>query len=504
MGRLDTLKDKYFPQDAGYSRREQLGYCGGIFGNSMGQDIATTYSDIFARKYLKIEAPNITLFDNVVLAVGGLAGSLAGYILDTPAKPKKLTPAKRITGIMPIPVALAAMLMFVVPTNDPTRNFIWKAIFHLIFTVTDTFYDSALNAMSLRIATDQKDRKTFFTVGTLASSLGSMVPGWIISPLVGSTKDVGVQKSIYFIASLVFCILGTVSMFVPFFTLNEKIRLTQRPEKEKLVWDKQTVLAILHNRTFVITEIGSFFEQIRQISYKLLHYLYQDLLQDLRIEAPVGALSGSLAYAGLLLVPSLSKRFTTRTILSGGFAYTGFFYTLMGLLGRKHGIKKMRRHKLLYGLLIGLAGMPNYAISASKKILVGDSTDYMEWYAEKEYGKPIRAEGFISSVQSVLGNVFNWICTNTYDIFFDTFNYKPNITDPETGQDLPVDQTSETLNGIFKLFIWCGMIGNFLAAATYLFENYHGAKKAAVTAELAEIRARRQLAQADVAEVEIP
>ena len=501
MGRLTALKEQYFPSDASYSLRDQLGYCGGIFGNSMGQDITSDFADMFARDYMKIAPKKITLFDNVALFFGFLSGTLSGYILDTPEKPGKKSMAKRISGAAPLPFALASVMLFVVPSGSATVNFIWKAIFHLIFNVSDVFYDASMNTMSLRITTDPKDRKNFYTVGTFSAVLGSMLPGWIIPILVDRAGSFEAEKKCFFVTTLVFAVVGLISMFIPFFMMNEKVHLTKRTEKEKLVWDKQTVMAILHNRTFIITEIGTFFEMVRKLSYRLLNYFYRDVLLDFDLSAPMGALSGTLGYVGLLAVPFLNKRFSARTIVSGGFAYTGLFFTVIGLLGRNRSIDKLRRLKLLFGLLIAFSGMPNHAINASKKILVGNATDYMEWYSEKEYGRPIRAEGFISSIQSVLGNTFNVICTNMYDFGFHKLDYDRTIIRIPGGEP---EHTDATVNGLFRMFVLFGVIGNLLAAATYLFENYNGKRKAAVDAELAEMRARRQFvqaAEADVAQV---
>ncbi len=41
------------------------------------------------------------------------------------------------------------------------------------------------------------------------------------------------------------------------------------------------------------------------------------------------------------------------------------------------------------------------------------------------------------------------------------------------------------------MFILFGVIGNFLASATYLFDNYTGKKKEAIYADLQEMRAKR-------------
>ena len=46
--KLQTLKERYFPSGAGYTLKEQLGYCAGIFGNCMGQDSTDNLSDKFS------------------------------------------------------------------------------------------------------------------------------------------------------------------------------------------------------------------------------------------------------------------------------------------------------------------------------------------------------------------------------------------------------------------------------------------------------------------------
>jgi Na+/melibiose symporter-like transporter len=205
------------------------------------------------------------------------------------------------------------------------------------------------------------------------------------------------------------------------------------------------------------------------------------------------AVSGTLSYLGLLSVPFLSSRFSARTLLSGGFAYTGFFYALMGLLGLNFNAEKMHRRRLAVGLLIGLAGMPNNGIIASKKVMVGDSTDYMEWYAEKRFGRPIHAEGFLYAAQSLLGNLFNVIRTNIYNIAFGKLGYQANATDA-AGNEVAAVQSERTLRGIYLMFVLFGLIGNLLAALTYRFDTYTGKRKEAIYEELTEMRAARATA----------
>ena len=124
MSRIKALKDRFFPPNPSFTLKEQLGYCGGIFGNCMGQDSVGTFADKFYREFMKIRAEHITIYSNIALVLGFVQAAISGYILDTPVSPGKKTPTKIFTGTMPIPFALASVLLFVVPTQDPVRNFI--------------------------------------------------------------------------------------------------------------------------------------------------------------------------------------------------------------------------------------------------------------------------------------------------------------------------------------------------------------------------------------------
>ncbi len=476
---IDPIKN-----NPSFTVKEQLGYAGGIFGNAMGQDSIDTFDDIFIRTYMFAEKDFylITIIENILMFLGFITPPVAGSILDTPARPGKKTPSKILTGTMPLPFTIASLLLFIVPSSNPTRNFIWFLVFKLIFKTVDTFYDLSLNTLSLRMTNNANDRKNFYTVATLAASLGSMCPGWVIPVIVETSEDPTRQKQLYFICAFIFGVLGLATMLAPYFTLEEKLKVVKKPEKAAIVWDRQTISTLLHCRSFIILELATFFEQIRQLSYKLLNYMYRDVFGLYKMKVAIDAVSGVLSYVGLGAVPILGRKFSARTILCGGFAYTGFFYALMAMFAVKFNVNKIRKYKWLIGVMIGLAGMPNNAISASKKIIVGDATDYMEWYSEKTFGTPIRSEGLVSAAQSVFGNVFNLIRTNFYNIAFQKIGYKS----ASSGE--AVTQTTGALKGIFLMFTLCGVVGNFLASGSYLFDNYTGRNKDGILKELEKMR----------------
>lgn len=488
--KMASLKNKV-TNNPSFTVKEQLGFAGGSFGNCMGQDSSQTFSEQFARDYMGIDNTRMTVMGNILTAVGLLINPITGNFLDAPTREGKKPYSKIFLGVTPLPFAIASILLFIVPTTSISINFIWTVALRVIFAVVDGFYDASLNTISLRMTTNPRDRKNFYTIATLAGSLGSMLPGWVIPIVVDKMPDPNSEKWAYFYVALIFCVISFFLLYAPYFTLNEKVRVIEKKEKTVIHWNRQNIQAILHNRPFIIYLVGTFFESIRQMSYSLLNYIYKKTFADYKMKAVIDAVSGALSYIGLGAVPILGKKFSARTITSAGFAYTGFFYTLMSLFLIKFDLGRLRKFRYLIGILIGLAGMPNNAVSTSKRIIVGDSTDYMEWYSEKYMGVPIHSEGLITATQGICGTVFGFIKTNLYNMLFTKIGYKANSFDEVTGQTVEAVQSESTLKGLYIMFTFCGIIGNFLSSGTFLLDNYTGKRREEIFAELTEMRARR-------------
>lgn len=471
------------------SYKEQMGYAGGIFGNCMGQDSIDTNADKFNRNFMGIDNKKLLLKGNVATILSFIVPPIAGALYDTPSAPGKQSNIRRALSVTPMPFAITSLLLFIVPSESSMFNFIWVFFLGMIFSICDTFYDIALGALALKLVTDPKDRKNFYTASSLAATLGSMLPGWLIPMVVGSTDDVHRQQWLYFFVAFGFCVLGIACMYAPYFTIDEQrefiIQSYDQPEKiEKIKWDKKSISMLLHNRPFVILQISSLFETIRKVTYDTLPYLYDDVFDDYGMKAIIDAISGALSYVGLFAVPFVGNRVSARNMMAGGYAYTGIFYVLMSLFNIRFDVKSIRSKRYIIGLLIGLAGMPNAAQGAARRILVADSTDYMEWYARKNYGEPMRYDGLLSGAQSVIGKLNSLLKVNLYNGLFEMIAYKPKAP----GSKIKPVQSNDTLRGIYTLFSLCGVIGNILAAITLMFDNYTGILKAEIFTELTEMR----------------
>ena len=496
MSIFTSLKEKLevIKNNPSFTLKEQLGYSGGIFGNAMGQDCVYTYSSKFNRDFQMIDAGRLNIMENFSTILSFIVPPIAGPILDKQTPPGKRSTAKQILRITPVPFALTSLLLFVVPSSSPLINLVWSFAFTILFETVDAFFDMAMTTISLRMTTNPNDRKNFYTVSSLASTLGSMLPGWILPIVVGKFADINQQKWAHFFVALAFCILGVSVMLAPYFTLNEKVNITPHEGEEKITWNKEKIKAILHNKPFMIAMLASIFETIRKVTYDLLPDLYRETFNKYEMKTVIDMISGSLSYVGLFLVPIIGAKVSARTMLVGSHLYSASFYTIIALLGSKFDISRIRKIRYLIGVLIGFSGMPNSGMEAARRIIVADSTDYMEWYSEKNYGVPIRSDGLLVAVQSIVGRINALIRVNIKNLSLKAIGYESGRVDA-AGNAVKIVQSDKTLKGIYFVVALCGAIGNFLPAIMFSLDRFTGKRRKAILLELDDMREKRREAE---------
>ncbi len=479
-----------FTHNPSFTVKEQLGYAGGMFGNAMGQDCVYTYSSKFNRDFQMIDPGRLNIMETVSQVISFFVPPVAGPLLDRPVREGHKSITKRILQITPIPFALTSLLLFIVPTGSIAVNMIWSLALTILFSGVDTFYDMSMSTISLRMTNNPNDRKNFYTISSLATTLGSMLPGWVLPMVVERFKTANGQKWGYFFVALVFCVLGVSVMFAPYFTLNEKVGTLKVHENEKVTWNRNTVSAVLHNKPFIITMVATVCETVRQVTYDLLPDLYRETFDNYGMKAIIDMISGSLGYVGLLAVPFVGARLSARTILVGSHTYSTVFYSLIALFGLKFDLPRIRKWRYLVGVLIGLSGMPNAGMGAARKIIVADSTDYMEWYTEKRLGAPLRSDGILVAVQSITGKLNSLLRVNIKNLSLKAIGYRSGMQDA-SGNAVDIVQSDRTLKGIYFTVALCGVIGNLLPAIVYSFDTFTGKRRKAILDELAVMRENR-------------
>ena len=141
----------------------------------------------------------------------------------------------------------------------------------------------------------------------------------------------------------------------------------------------------------------------------------------------------------------------------------------------------------IVGILIALGGLPNAGMSAARRILLADSTDYMEWKCYKKYGFAQRNEGMVFAFNTMVSRISSLWKELLVNGGLALIGYQ---SAQKVGDQLvEAVQTPETLHGIFLLVAIPGIIGNLVPAIVMMFDNFTGKRKEKIMAELEVIRA---------------
>lgn len=478
---MGKLKEKFqsFKNNPDVALKEQVGYVSGIFGNCMGQDSVGTYTDQFMYDYMGLNSGHIVTMKSVTTGVNILIAPIVGALLDNNRSGKGN--ARRFMMASAIPFTLSSILLFVVPSASLTFNLLWSFILYLTFNIADTFFDVALSTLSVRMTPNAKSRKNFYTVAQIASTLGSMLPGGLVPIIIDMMDgDYNSEKWAFFSVALLFGVLGLFSMLVPCMTLKER-NLVLPPKTEKSV--KMDWKLILLNRPLLLLSLSQCVDSIRQVCYNSLPFFYKQTLNRYGMKTYVEMGSSALSYGYLLSIPFLGKKLSSRDIIVVSYLHTGICYLLLALFGYKN--------LWIVGILIALGGLPNAGMSAARRVLLADSTDYMEWKSYKKYGVAQRNEGMVFAFNTMVSRISALWKELLVNGGLALIGYQS--AQMINGEMVEAIQTPETLHGLFLLVVIPGIIGNLLPALIMAFDNFTGKRKEKIMAELEEIRAESKV-----------
>ena len=474
---MGKLKEKFdsFKNNPDVALKEQVGYVSGVFGNCMGQDCVGTYTDQFMYDYMGLKSSHIVTMKSVTTGVNILIAPIVGALLDNNHSGKGN--ARRFMMASAIPFTLSSILLFVVPSASLTFNVLWSFLLYLTFNIADTFFDVALSTLSVRMTPNAKSRKNFYTVAQIASTLGSMLPGGLVPIIIDMMDgDYNSEKWAFFTVALLFGILGLFTMLVPCMTLKER-NLVLPPQKEKKV--KIDYRLILLNRPLLLLSLSQCIDSIRQVCYSSLPFFYKQTLNNYGMKTFVEAGSATLSYGYLLSIPFIGKKLSSRDIVVVSYLHTGICYLLLALFGYKN--------LWIVGILIALGGLPNAGMNAARRVLLADSTDYMEWKSYKKYGVAQRNEGMVFAFSTMVSRISALWKELLVNGGLALIGYQS--AQMINGEMVEAVQTAQTLHGIFLLVVIPGIIGNLLPGLIMMFDNFTGKRKEKIMAELEEIRA---------------
>ncbi len=357
----------------------------------------------------------------------------------------------------PLPLAIALVLNFTVPSFGKTGNLIYAVVtyilFGMIYTTIDVSYFSLPTVM-----TDKADKRaTMFGIGRLCTGMTTTIAGILIIPCV-TMLGKGDMKKGYFLTAVVFGVVACILYLLNVGYVHER-SIVDKPKFNFMM----TMKAIGQNKPLLMVMIFGFILQLVSVGKSSLNMYYATYnLGNVQLVAIVGLAGVPGMLLGSAVAPALIKRFEAKYVAVG--LNIVFFIDSLFLFFFENNATALFINNLFFLFYVG-AGM----------VIVSTMTAETIEYAELKIGQ--RNEGFITSTQTFISKLAVAIANSSVLALIAALGYVPNQT-----------QSAGTLKTFFYMeSIIPGIIG-ILACIPMLIYPLTKKEYAKITEEL---KARR-------------
>lgn len=385
---------------------------------------------------------------------------IMGQILDrTKTRWGKCRPYMLFT---PIPLLLITALVFIpVPLKD-NAIIAYAAIIYVIFTMIYTANDIPFWSMSAVMTNNEHDRIKVVTLTRIIGGLGSAIciaGFWFVKGIFEKLNSSDTLS--FFLAAMIFAIIGTSLMLQGFFNTKERSKISVSNqnffENLKYIFKCRPLLInLIAGLVVSITTVGTVAMTTYFVKWNL-KTVFPDMNSTalMSIFTPVvGFLPAIAMLLGLLFTPKLLKKYEKRSLLIA--------FTSIGLVANviSYFVGYSNIALFLIGRFFGF--LPMGVWSSITTIMIGDSVDLIEYQTGR------RIEGTCFSLLTFIGKFQNGVNVAITGAILGYAGYNGELDVKVPG----VNQNPTTLKAIFIMVTLVAALGYFLMIIPFLFYNF--------------------------------
>ncbi|MBQ6541285.1 MAG: MFS transporter [Lachnospiraceae bacterium] len=325
--------ESFIARTSGITMKDKIGYAMGDFASLLVFGLVQSVLQKYYTDVLQISIVSVLIMFVVARVWDAINDPLWGRIIDG-AKRKEDGRYRRWLKIFAIPVALAAVLMFVrIPGMSETGNFIWATVTYILFGMIYTCINIPYGSLATVITSDDKERSSLSVFRSIGSTFGAM-PAMALASFCYVTRD-GVKSMSYtriIIGVSVIAVLAVVGYFITYKLTKERVVTAPKPKKEKgETW--RVIKALFTSRPFVAVCIASLLflaAQMFQMSYNtyLFDYYFNNpsltMLPTICQYLPVAIV--------MFFATKLGNKFGRREICAYGMLLAGLSFLILFFL----------------------------------------------------------------------------------------------------------------------------------------------------------------------------
>lgn len=387
---------------------------------------------------------------------------IMGQILDrTKTRWGKCRPYMLFT---PIPLMLITALVFIPMPLRENALIVYAAIIYVIFTMAYTANDIPFWSMSAVMTDNEKDRVKVVTLTRIIGGLGSalcIATFWTFKGFFYEKLNMSDNGS-FFVAAMVFAVIGSALMIQGFFNTRERAVVTKTKENFlsnlKLIPKCRPLLInLLAGMLVSVMTVGMVAMTTYFVKWNL-KAVFPDMgaTKLMGVFTPiVGFLPAVAMFLGLLFTPKLIQKFEKKHLL--------IFFTSIGVVANV--VSYFVGYNNIYLFLVGrfFGFLPMGVWSAITTIMIGDSVDLIEFKTGR------RVEGTCFSLLTFIGKFQNGVNVAITGMILYFAGYNGELNHEAAG----VNQSPRTLSAIFIMVTLVAALGYLLMMIPFFFYNFN-------------------------------
>lgn len=459
-------------------KEKVLGYLLGPVGALLLNAVLASYLNVYYTDVLKLTnvwgGVFLSIFPITSKIVDAFTNVAMGYLIDrTRTKQGKARPWLLVSAPL---LAVAGILLFIVPESNDTLKVVWVMFsYNLFYSFAYTIYNMSHNLMvplSTRDVTQRGGLSVFSNISAVMVTgiIVAMFFPMIVLPAIGADKAAWITM------------MGIISFIVLPLTLIEyyftKERVTEesydiqeksvpyRIQLKAIFTDKYWLIIMIY---FLLYNIGSLLKNVSLVYY--CNYVLGSY-NDGITQTMVSVIGGVPMGIGIFAVWPLAKRFGKKNVTVAGFVLYALGSAICCFAPTNMVI-------VLIGQFIkNIGGLPcAYVFMA----LFADVLDHIEWKHD------FRCDGISMSIYTIIITVGTGVSTGVFNLLLSKCGYVAPTFDAVTKQTVAVVQNALTQNMLTFCFVGLEIITGIVAAILLSFLNV----EKVIVKEQEEIKARR-------------
>lgn len=307
---------------------EKIAYGGGDLASNLILVLTSTFVTFFYTDALGLNAGiigTIMLFSRVF---DGVSDMLMGFVMDQ-VKSKR-GKARCWLYWLAIPIALATVLVFLVPNIGDTGKYIFVIItYNLVTTFLYTMINIPYGALTSLMTRDQNQRTVINIFCMFMAQVGSLIINAFTLPLINAVGGSTEQKS-WIIVSVMYGILAAALFFICYAKTEERVTISSEQE-EKISFGESFKLIMKNNYWLLIVGVWVFTALSMGIGMSVGTYYAKYVLGN---ENLAGFLTSIALIPTLVCMPfvaPLSQKYGKRNVVKGvgSAALTGTLFAMV-------------------------------------------------------------------------------------------------------------------------------------------------------------------------------